>query len=392
MHDRVHWRSTIVAILLVVLNQATLAEVPLHLRVTWLTDPAHEATISWTTNDPAESAAIEFRQRGDGPWVAIAADNGKFTPGEPDAWFHHVVLTGLEPSTEYEVRQPNDSESRWFRTAPGDDVPFAILSGGDSRSGINERQEMNRMMSRLVKEQAAAGRPPVIALAHGGDFIVNGTRLDQWLQWLDDHTITTTSEGQLLPVIPTRGNHDMGPLFNQVWNFPKDDENYFVTTLSPAVRLITLNTETSTAGDQRDWLARQLSDVRAPSRWLVAQYHKPAFPAVKIPSGAYTNWVPLFEQFNLDLSIESDGHVIKRTPPIRDNKIDPTGIVYIGEGGLGVGQRKPQTSRWYLQPTADKCGAAHHLHFITFGAERLNVKVIKLGGEVFDDFDLKPRE
>ncbi len=392
MLNRIFLISAFTLICYHALSQFAAGELPRDLRVTWHTDPAHEATISWTTDEPDDNAAVEFRERGAGEWTSIAAVSGKFTPGSPAAWFHHVALKGLAPSTEYEVRKSAEEDSRWFRTAPGDDVPFAILSGGDSRSGTKERQEMNRMMSRLVKEQAAAGRPPVIALAHGGDFIANGTRLDEWLQWLNDHRLTTTSDGQLLPVIPTRGNHDMGPLFNQVWDFPKNDENYFVTTLSPAVRLITLNTETSTAGDQRDWLARELADIRPASRWLVAQYHKPAFPAVKIPSGAYTNWVPLFEQFNLDLSIESDGHVIKRTPPIRDTKIDPTGIVYIGEGGLGVGQRTPQTTRWYLRPTADKCGVGHHLHFITFGTERLNVKVIKLGGEVFDDFDLKPRK
>ena len=100
----------------------------------------------------------------------------------------------------------------------------------------------------------------------------------------------------------------------------------------------------------------------------------------------------MFEQHNLDLAIESDGHVIKRTLAIRGNKFDPTGVVYIGEGGLGVGQRTPKTNRWFLQPTAEQCGSAHHVHLLTFSEDRLNVRVIQLGGEVFDEFDLKPRQ
>jgi hypothetical protein len=390
-------RSSKNAAIIATLTLATLlaatvrAEVPLHLRVIFQTDPAHQATIAWTTMQPLDDAAIEVRRRGDEAWAKITADSGKFAPGAPDAWYHHVRLTQLDPNTVYEIRNPGDAETRWFRTASDQDEPFVLLSGGDSRSGIDERKQMNRMMARLVAEQAAAGRPPVLALAHGGDFIVDGTKLPLWLDWLEHHSLTTTNDGQLLPVIPTRGNHDMGRLFNQVWAFAADNDNYFVTQLSPSAALITLNTETSTAGDQRDWLAQQLPELRARSRWLLTQYHKPAFPAVKIPSGAYTNWVPLFEEHRVDLAIESDGHVVKRTPPIRDNKVDSAGVVYIGEGGLGVGQRTPKTNRWYLQPTADKCGAMHHLHLLTFTPERLNVKVIKLGGDVFDEFDLLPR-
>ena len=210
------------------------------------------------------------------------------------------------------------------------------------------------MMARMVAEQTAAGRPEILALAHGGDFIVNGPDLGQWLVWLDNHELTTGDDGRLLPLIPTRGNHDMGPIFNQVFDFPTDDENYYALSLGSELRLATLNTETSTAGDQREWLASELAANRWNHRWYVCQYHKPAFPAVKVPSGALTNWVPLFEEYQIDLACEADGHVIKRTAPIRDMKIDPAGVVYIGEGGLGVGQRTPKTHRWYLQPTAEQ--------------------------------------
>ena len=259
------------------------ADVPRHLRVIWREDPATEATVSWTTASESLNASLEIRERDEGGWRTVeSARNGAFRGSSKD-WFHHVRFTDLKPSTAYEIRMPDDDESRWFRTAPADDVPFALISGGDSRSGIEHRQKINRMMADVVTEQAAADRPAVVALAHGGDFIVDGTRLDQWLQWLDDHELTSTSDGQLLPVIPTRGNHDRGPLFNQVWDFPDDDDNYYHTALTPAVTLVTLNTETSTAGDQRDWLAETLPEVRANSRWLLAQYHKPAFPAVKVP-------------------------------------------------------------------------------------------------------------
>ena len=57
---------------------------------------------------------------------------------------------------------------------------------------------------------------------------------------------------------------------------------------------------------------------------------------------ACPHFCPLFDKYHIDIALESDGHCMKRTAPIRHGKKDPTGIVYVGEGGLGVGQRK----RW----------------------------------------------
>ena len=68
----------------------------------------------------------------------------------------------------------------------------------------------------------------------------------------------------------------------------------------------------------------------------------------------------LFDKYNIDIALESDGHCMKRTVPIRDSKKDPTGIIYVGEGGLKVGQRKPDGNRWYIKD-GGKTGSAHHV-------------------------------
>lgn len=371
---------------------------PRNVRTIWRTNPATSAIISWETTGLGEGSLVKVRPADSQEWTTVECHRNeqyaaKLESG-PAPFVHHAQLTGLTPATKHQiVCQTSDQESRefYFFTAPGDDRPVALLFGGDSRSGLKERQEVNRMIDRLVTEQTAAKRPAIIAFAHGGDFIVDGKKLDQWLRWLADHQQTGHQDGRLLPLIPTRGNHDAGPLYNQVFDFAEDNENYFATNLTSQIRIATLNTEASMAGDQRDWLENELKAERWDHRWYLAQYHRPAFPAVKLPSGALINWVPLFDQYSLDLVCEADGHNIKRTPPIRNLKIDKTGVVYIGEGGLGVGQRTPLTHRWYLQPTAEHCSSGHHLHLLTFDKVRLNVKVIRLNGELFDEFNLEPR-
>ena len=48
----------------------------------------------------------------------------------------------------------------------------------------------------------------------------------------------------------------------------------------------------------------------------------------------------LFEKYNVDLALESDGHCIKRTVPIRNGKQD-NWVVYVGEGGLELANAAP---------------------------------------------------
>ena len=106
---------------------------------------------------------------------------------------------------------------------------------------------------------------------------------------------------------------------------------------------------------------------------------------------AIQSWVPLFEKHNVDLVCEADGHNIKRTVPIRNGKQDETGIVYIGEGGLGVPQRTPKNDRWYLQSPgmADK---GHHVFVLTFREDELAGEYVLLGGEVRDSFERSVRQ
>ena len=369
---------------------------PIQWRLIWLTDPSTSATLSWSTTVEGKSHRVHLHEAdGSGEKVIDAQRNGKYSGKQIDLYYHHAQLTELKPATEYHVTIESDglkTSEMFFLTAPKEDVPISILFGADSRSGLAERKQMNAMLSSMVAESYQGDRTPILAFAHGGDYIRDGGRLDQWSLWMSDHEITTGPDGRLLPIIPARGNHDLGELFNEVFAFEaKERTNYYSLNLGPQIRLITLNTETSIAGDQTQWLESELKKARPENRWLLAQYHKPAFPAVKPPWINLTHWVPLFEKYNVDMVCEGDGHNIKRTPPIRNFKIDPTGVVYIGEGGLGVGQRTPKIDRWYLRPPHAKTGSEHHVQLLTLDEAKLTYRVILLGGKLFDEHDLPVR-
>lgn len=382
-----------------------------HHRVLWIKDPSTQAVLSWNTREEGTNNRVYYDRQSRGGEIASYSKSaksfktGKYTMKEVDhnwvkpAHYHHAHLTDLAPDTVYYVLFATDdsvSKEFHFRTAPGDDKDVAVLFGGDSRIGgsdpydHNDRQKMNRRMSILFEEN-----PDIIALVHGGDYC----QLAEWRYlepWLSDHELTTTSEGRLLPIIPARGNHDRGIGYVEMFSWPDlPRDYYFETTLTPRISIITLNTEISLGGDQRDWLDETLAEVRPNNRWVVASYHRPAFPSVRTFQDGATrrdNWVDLFEKYNIDLALESHDHALKRTLPIRDGQHDPeAGIVYIGDGGLGVPQRNPDPERWYLQEPGFAT-SVHHVHVLRFNKEELHVRAFGMDAEILDDFKLYPRK
>ena len=359
---------------------------PAQWRVVWTTDPAHEATISWSTAEPGTEHRVHWDSRAPGSGgaeyeqVSPSARDGRYSTStadaQPAAHYHHVRLRGLAPATTYRFRIESDgvrSPELHFVTAPDDDRPLSLLAGGDSRSGWRARCFVNRAMARELEND-----PGLLGLCHGGDYIFDGLRWDHWTAWLSHHELTTTSAGRVLPVIPTRGNHDRGPLYGEIFDAPGGAQrDYYTTQLGSAVRLLTLDSNIAAGGDQLEWLRNELSGVGAETRWLVTNYHRPLYPAVKSPGAALPFWPPLFDQYGVDLALESDGHCIKRTCPIRDNQPHPEGVVYVGEGGLGVPQRVPRTDPWYLAE-GGLAQAGHHVVRLDFGREELRVRFLEL--------------
>lgn len=380
-------------------NPPTLeATVPAQLRVVWTEDPQHVATVLWTTLEPGtehrlyidgepHSGRVEEYARHLSP-----TRSGAYTRVDPDSepllHFHQFDLTDLEPARRYWIVASSDdrlSPERSFVTAPDDGRPITLLVGSDSRSRPDRRREMFERVRRLFEAE-----PEVVAFAHGGDYVYHGDRIGEFSGWLSEYEATTTEDGRLLPILPTRGNHEStSAVFDEVFGTPGAGRGYFATTLNAETLLITLNTEAPAGGDQRRFLEETLTRYRE-TTFQIAQYHQPLWPAVKRPAAAAEHWLEPFEDLGLDLGLESDGHVLKRTVPIKDGALDPEGVVYIGEGGLGVGQRAPRADRWYLQEPGFS-DSAHHVWRLRFRGPLLQADAISVDGRVLDSAQITPR-
>ena len=230
----------------------------------------------------------------------------------------------------------------------------------------------------------------VLAFAHGGDYINSGKVWKQWRLWLSQHELTTAEDGRVLPVIPTWGNHDGGVLYFEIFDLDQETERWHTTQLGKDVAMVTLDTNSPGGGEQAMWLEEQLKELRPKNKWLMVQYHRPMYPAVKEPARHAPVFCPLFDKYRVDLALESDGHCMKRTVPIRDGKAHPEGLVYLGEGGLGVGQRKTDSNRWYFQ-NGGKADSAHHIVRLDITDPSIRSRFILMDGEVWDDHTIKVR-
>ena len=367
---------------------------PAQWKVIWTGDASKEAIISWSTAEEGKSHKVYYGENDKLDKKISCQRNGEYTLDKKEkgklksAFYHHAAITNLKPSTKYSFVMESDgvkSKMFYFITAPSSGTGFSIIHGGDSRSGHLARCKVNMMISKMASQDSK-----IIAFAHGGDYIVSGKKWQQWRLWLSHHELTTAADGRVLPIIPTRGNHDGGPLYKEIFNIEQKQPDWHTTTIGSDVAIVTLDTNVSGGGKQKDWLEEELKRFRPKTTWLLTQYHRPLYPAVKTAPAHAKIFCPLFDDYEVDLALEADGHCIKRTIPIKDGKANPTGTVYVGEGGLGVGQRKPKTDHWYLK--GGVTGSEHHVMVLDFTDSSLRIKTVLLNGEIYDDHSLKVRK
>ncbi|MFQ5729958.1 MAG: metallophosphoesterase, partial [Waddliaceae bacterium] len=121
-----------------------------------------------------------------------------------------------------------------------------------------------------------------------------------------------------------------------------------------------------------------------------ALYHVPAYPCVRKFKGMFNiqirrHWVPIFENFGLTAAFEHHDHAYKRTHLIYRERIDPKGVLYLGDGGWGVKRaRKPRSagSLWYLAKTA----RARHFIMVTLDGGNRHYTAIDSKGNVIDTY------
>jgi hypothetical protein len=274
---------------------------------------------------------------------------------QPGNTYHTFATVLYEKEVEGEhnsnsTHEEFESEEIKFRT--GDNIHSNFIQGGDmsfTEAGIS-----------LLKE--AAHLEPLFAVL-GGDISYDNGDQFCYLVWDNfftkwEHMMVTPSNYSI-PILVSVGNHEAGGFYR-----PKSDVpfllDYFPYNSNSGERtfyrshktssnsvIIVLNSEvTLLAKDQNQFLEETLIKYES-FKYKFAVYHHPIFPGHKtieqiknndpsISKNMFDNWTPLFDKYHLTAAFENHFHYYKKSFPIKDGKVDPSGTIYLGDGAFGV--------------------------------------------------------
>ncbi len=364
----------------------------LALYLSWYGDPTTTMAIQWHSPVEETSDAVSLQPQG-GKWIQAAGSHLDLG----DRLVHKALLEGLSPDTEYSFRVGDDPAIYKFRTAPKTlDKPLRFCIGGD----LYQTKDLFRKMCAAVRN-----RDPLFAVL-GGDiayavnrnpFRFRSTAKNQWFSFLQEWKEEMISpEGQVIPFLIVAGNHDILPeepdLFFDLFAFP-ERRLYRTVDFGNYLSLFLLDSDIyePIEGEQTEWLQTAFEERQnVPAR--LAVYHISAYPSVypydeERAQKIRTYWCPLFDRYHLPAAFENHNHAFKRTFPIRANKIDPSGVVYLGDGCWGAlprGVRK----EWYL----DKKERKNNVFMIDLTKEGAHIEAIGLHGEKLDSLEIPSQE
>jgi predicted phosphodiesterase len=293
---------------------------------------------------------------------------------------HRATLTGLETETSYSYRVQSGattSPTFTFRTAPRNETPFAAAWWGDNHQGtVTLRTHVANML---------AHGPDLICVA--GDMVNSGDLLDEWHNyWFKP--LEHLQLAQTHPVIYARGNHDGEHALAYAYSALPGNEAWFAFDYGNT-RFIFLDSETATSSspEQFAWLQAELSRPETQrAAFRVVCFHRP--PYVNLWNGGghtgegwvQTDWVPLFEEKNVDLVISGHAH--------NYNRGMQRGVTYVVSGGGGGTLDVQRVANWPLYTVEY---SRYHFDLMEVVGETLSWQTFDEQNQLLDSFTLKSR-
>ncbi|MFM1920360.1 MAG: hypothetical protein RLZZ303_1994 [Candidatus Hydrogenedentota bacterium] len=346
---------------------------------------AAESLVRYDTEPEAEGNPLDFSAKGTSHQIPGLEDGRRI---------HAVELKELQPATTYYFSASN-GKSGSFRTLPTDDAPIRAIFGGDI--GVLP------LASMVLK--AAAKENPDIAVLGGDIAYANGDlkNILAWDMWLSRWEGTMKrADGAMIPMIVAIGNHEVNklestdplvraPFFFHL--FAQGGKTYFTRSLGPNVGLIALDTGHITPHEEQVDFLRQSLEAVEEKPYIFTTYHVPFYPSHRSYDDSRSiagreHWQPIFEEYNVSIGFEHHDHTFKRTKPIRGGEVSEDGIVYLGDGSMGVAVRDIKNGdAWYIEKAEEKA----HVWVVDIHPEKVQCRAIDHFGQQFDEISFAPR-
>ncbi len=351
-----------VVVLVFFFSHILFAKDPEVLYLTWQDDPTTTIEVFWQVKGDKGPEQIHYRLLGEENWLVQKAVKQRLFQSE--IWVYRASLVDLEPDSLYQLRL--EEKIRQFHTLSQRlNRPLRVVAGGDAFYGSGRSfQVMNRRAAILDPDFVIMGGD--IAYTEGWKKAKEThVAADRWYEFFRIWTKQmTTPNGRMIPIVPVIGNHDVRNTkqregFYQVFAF-REQLSYRVFAVGEIVFFLLDTGHTySVKGKQTQWLRRVLQEHEQ-AAYKIPVYHVAAYPSYypfekKVSREVRENWIPLFEMFGVKIVLENHDHAFKRTLPMKAEKEDPDGIVFLGDGSWGVAPRKPLPHTYLAKALQSNC-------------------------------------
>lgn len=209
---------------------------------------------------------------------------------------------------------------------------FSFIYMGDSQANpeTGDYSEWGNLLRMAAEDKS---KPEFVMIA--GDLVNDGNDPAEWDLFFE----AGEDVFKQLPLYPAMGNHDNSELFKELFDLPENGplgkEKAFYSFDYGDAHFLVLDSNTMGAANLEDiaWVEKDLE--KTDKNYIIVMFHHPAYPAIDIPKDQQRantiqeNFVPIFEEYGVDLVLSGHQHVHMRTHPLRNGQARDDGIVYL---------------------------------------------------------------
>ena len=241
----------------------------------------------------------------------------------PNHTYYFIIGSINVWSQEYHFDTPSENP---------DTISFII--GSDYQEG--DFQVRNKI-EKLMKYH----NPSFVLFA--GDIVGNGNLQILWDFWFLKMQSWEIGN-RIIPLISCPGNHEEdSKLYYQQMQLPK----WYSLNYSNYLHIISLHSEYVNNSVQLQFLKQDLKRHEN-FTWKIVIFHHPPYSNrnCSLKYLIKTNWIPLFDEYNVDLVFSGHNHFYERSFPLKNHTINPNGTRYIVSGSWGAKLRNFPPGWW----------------------------------------------
>ncbi|MEE2854018.1 MAG: metallophosphoesterase family protein [Actinomycetota bacterium] len=318
-----------------------------------------EVVVSWHTTDAVRNPRVMVGTPTSGFGRTVAAETRTYRDAKSgtEVRVNHARLTNLTPDTDYVYAAVHDGaqpEPGTVRTAPVGRKRLLFTSFGDQSTPALARMPDGRYATDNIGSPAAADTTMAIERMGPLFNLINGDlcyanlaqdRVRTWSNWFENNTRSARHR----PWMPAAGNHENelgnGPIgfgaYQAFFAVPDsgsspETRGMWYSFTAGSVRVISLSNDDVafqdggnfyvhgySGGEQKRWLAKELAAARRDPDidWVVVCMHQTAISTADKTNGAdlgiREEWLPLFDQYQVDLVVCGHEHHYERSHPLR---------------------------------------------------------------------------